>query len=221
MSESTSVELLKYPVAVFSVLLALVVAHYALGLELGLVTEVTASGVKFAEKKGQATFEALTSLEGRVNKGLIELEELKKAVNKPVESPELKAKLFEAEQTVSDQTAKVEKIQPPVAGRRSQLSGYIYIGDYNGTWVRPKLAALDAGQAVTVAPSALRMDTEYKLLGNMVVRDGRPENGAEYYRARASLGVVPVGKKVRLLGEPIGFPRAAVTQYWAEIEVVP
>ena len=220
MSESTSVELLKYPIAIFSVLLALVVARHALGLEFGLVTEVTASGVKFAEKKGQATFEALTTLEGRVTKGLIELEELKKAVSKPVDSPELKAKLFEAEQTVSDQTAKVEKIQPPTASRRSQLSGYIYIGDYNGSWARPKLA-LEAGQAVSAPPSALRMDTEYKLLGNMVVRDGRPDNGSEYYKARAILGVVPLGRKVRLLSEPIGFARSAVTQYWAEIEVVP
>ncbi|KAF0811791.1 hypothetical protein IGB42_03598 [Andreprevotia sp. IGB-42] len=38
---STLVELLKYPVAIFSVLLALIIGKYALGITFGLVAEIS------------------------------------------------------------------------------------------------------------------------------------------------------------------------------------
>jgi len=141
-AHSTFVELAKYPIAVLSILIALVGARYLLGLEFGLVTEVGTGGVKFAEKKSQATFEALTNLEGKVNQAIVELEQLKKANQKVSDSPEFKAQLFEAAQTVSDQTARVEQIQMPDGGRKGRLKGYIYIGDFKESWNRPKLAQL-------------------------------------------------------------------------------
>ena len=217
---SPVVELVKYPIAVFSILIALVAARYLLGLEFGLVTEVGTGGVKFAEKKSQATFEALTNLEGKVNQALVELEQLKKVNQKVPESPELKAQLFEAAQIVSDQTARVEQIQLPDGARRGRLKGYIYIGDFKETWNRPKLAQLGTGQPITLQPSKLQRGTEYIVLGNMVVRDGLPANDQNYYRGRASLGVIPQGTRVRLVSDPAAVDRGYAIQYWAEVEVL-
>jgi len=67
---SAIVDLLKYPLLVFSMLLALVAAKLFLGLEFGAVTEVSTGGVKFAEKS-RATFDALTDLEVKVNQALV------------------------------------------------------------------------------------------------------------------------------------------------------
>lgn len=216
---SVVVELVKYPILIFSVLIALVAAKYLLGLEFGLVTEVGTAGVKFAEKN-QATFGALTNLEGKLNQALVELEQLKNTVQPAPESAETKVKLFEAAQTVSDETAKVEQIQLPDSARRGRLKGYIWIGDFKQAWSKPKLAQPNTGQAVNLPPGQLQRGTEYIVLGNMVVRDGRPPNDKDYYRARASLGVIPHGQRVRLVGDPVAIDREYAVQYWAEVEVL-
>jgi hypothetical protein len=215
---SLIVDLIKYPILIFSILIALVAAKYLLGLEFGVVTEVGTGGVKFAEKS-QATFEALTNLEGKVNQALVELEQLKKTSHSAAESPEIKAKLFEAAQIVSDQTAKVEQIQLPDPARRGRLKGYIWIGNFKQTWSGPKLAQPNTGQPISLPPSELQRGTEYIVLGNMVVRDGPPANDQSYYRGRNSLGVIPQGTRVRLVTEPIARDREYAVQYWAEVEV--
>jgi hypothetical protein len=213
------IEVLKYPVLVFSLLLALIAARYLLGLEFGVVTEVGTGGVKFAEKS-QATYEALTSLESKVNQALVELEQLKKTTSQPPSTPEAQARVAEAAQTVSDQTAKVAQIQLPDRGRTDKLRGYIWIGDFDGNWSRVKLASPNTGQAIAAAPAQLQRGTEYTVLGNMVIRDGMPTNDDSYFRGRGSLGVLPAGTRVRLVSPPTGIKRSFATQFWAEVEAV-
>jgi hypothetical protein len=218
---STIVELLKYPLLVFSALIALVLARYLLGLEFGVVTEVGTQGVKFAERN-QATLAAVANIEGKVNQALVELELLKKS--QPAAGPvsrENTARLVEAAQTVSDQTARVEQIGTgnPTGNRR--LKGYIWIGDFDGAWRRAKLAPLDTGQPVNLSPEKLLPGTEYTVLGNMVVREKAPADDEEYYRGVNSLGVIPRGTKVRLVSAPIVRSRESAVQYWAEVEVPP
>ncbi|OZG72656.1 hypothetical protein BTA51_14090 [Hahella sp. CCB-MM4] len=61
--------------------------------------------------------------------------------------------------------------------------------------------------------------TEYRVLGNMVGRDGLPPQiPKKYYRARTSLGIVPRGSVVTLLAEPESVDREFALQYWANIE---
>jgi hypothetical protein len=215
---STMVDLLKYPLLVFSILFALLLARSFLGLEFGAVTEVSTGGVKFAEKS-RATFDALTTLEVKVNQALAELAELKKDAP-AAESPALKTSIFAAGQVVSDQTARVEQIDVADPSRKGRLKGYVWIGNFKTGWNSPMLAQLDTGQPVTAPPTGLQVGTEYTVLGNMVVRDGLPANDKDYYKARSSVGVVPRGTRVRLATVPTAIDREYAVQYWAEIEVV-
>jgi len=43
------VDLLKYPITIFAILLALVVARFTLGITFGPVTKVSSEGVEFAQ----------------------------------------------------------------------------------------------------------------------------------------------------------------------------
>lgn len=217
---STAVELLKYPLLVFSILFALIVARRFLGLEFGAVTEVTTGGVKFAEKS-RATFDALTTLEVKVNQALVQLAELQKSSSvMRVESPTVKASTFEAAQAVSDQTARVEQIDATDPSQKGKIKGYVWIGNFRDKWDRPKLARIDTGQPVTEPPKTLTPGTEYIALGNLVVRDGLPANDEAYFSGRRSVGVVPRGARVRLTSPPTAIDREYAIQCWAEVEVL-
>jgi hypothetical protein len=214
-------ELIKYPIIIFSIVIGLAASKSLLGLEFGAITEVTTGGVRFAEKSA-ATDQALTVLEGKVNQALVELEQLRKiAPASAVSSSEAKSKLFEAAQTVSDQTARVQSIQVMAQSDRDKpLRGYMWIGNFDRTWSNAQLATLADRQPVTMAPNAMQPGTEYVVLGNVVVRDGLPSNDRDYYKNRGVAGVVSRGDRVRLLSAPQGVDREYAVQYWAEIEAL-
>ena len=214
------VDLLKYPLLVFSILLSLVIAKPLLGLEFGAVAEVGTGGVKFTQ--GRATVDALANLDSKVNGALEEIKLLKNAAPRDhIESDDAKARIFEANQVVSDQTAKVQSIQVSDPKRSDRVEGYVWIGNFNnGTWRSPQLARLDTGQQIAEPPNKLAPGTEYKALGNLVIRDGLPANDAEYYKARSPVGVVPRGARVRLTAAPTGIDREYAVQYWVKIELL-
>lgn len=214
--KSAVVELWKYPLTVFSILVALIIAKFALGVSFGPVSEITRDGIRFGqEQKGE-----LANLASRLGGAIAEIDELKKSLPKSqVVSDETQRKVFEAAQTVSDQTAQVASIGTKGAGASLQ-QGYIWIGNYKNTWSPVKLAMVATGQPVTVPPDKLLPGTEYLVLGNMVVRDGRPENDARYFEGRRSLGTVTRGSRIRLVSTPDGIDRQFAVQYWAKVEVL-
>jgi hypothetical protein len=213
-------ELAKYPILILSIVIGLAASKSLLGLEFGMITEVSAGGVKFAEKS-EAQFQALTTLESKLNQALIEIEELRKAApTAAVRSDKVQAEIFEAAQTVSDQTAKIQAIQVTTNAREKQLRGYMWIGNFRQSWAQPQLAALDSRQPVKLTPEELTPGTEYIVLGNVVVRDGLPANDRQYYKGRNVLGVVPRGARVRLASAPQRIDREYAVQYWAEVEVL-
>jgi hypothetical protein len=211
---SKAVTLLKYPTTVFSVLIALIVARFALGIDFDRLTSVGPGGVTFSPAaKGEIT-ELASGLRG----ALKAIEELKKqAAPNVTTSPQAQTAIFEATQTVSDQTAQVAKLTSD-QGEGGKPKGFIWIGNYKGGWSRAQLKNPTTGQPITEAPERLRPGTEYELLGNMVVRDGLPSNDADYFRSRKSLGVLPRGTKVRLVTPPTRIDREFAVQYWAEVE---
>jgi hypothetical protein len=214
--ESTAVALLKYPITVFSILLALLVAKWQLGITFGAVQEVGPGGVKFSQ---EAKAE-LTDIASRLNGALAAIEELRKAAPaQKAKSPEAQATIFEAAQTVSDQTAQLANLTQAPASGSGPTGGFIWIGDYGNGWSRAKLAAVDKGQPITAPPDQLQPGTEYKVLGNMVVRDGLPANDPQYFQGRRSLGTLPRGTKIRLAEKPVAVDRGAAVQYWAKVEL--
>lgn len=214
-TQGSWVELLKYPVAIFSVLIALIIGRHALGISFGAVSEISADGVKFSqEAKGE-----LTDLASKLNGALAAIEELKKHPQFAQDgSTGIEAAVTEAAQTVSDQTAQFSRLPQDTNGGASP-QGYIWIGNYRNGWSAVKLASLETGQAITAVPQRLQPGTVYQVLGNMVVRDGLPADDASYYQGRRSLGTVPRGTRVRLVGAPVGIDRGFAVQYWAQVEL--
>lgn len=211
------VELLKYPITIFSLLLALAASKSMLGLQFGPVTEVGPGGIKFSQ---EARAE-IADIASKLNGALAEIEILKKA--KPVAQANddlARKEVFAATQTVSDQTAALANVardQNPNA--KALHKGYIWIGDFNGTWSKTMLGSPSNNDVpVKVSPEKLPLSATYTTLGNIVVRDGLPSNDSEYFRARASLGVIPKGTTIRLVTAPVAIDRQYSVQYWAQIE---
>ncbi len=214
--KSSTVELLRYPVTVLSILIALIVAKFALGISFGAVAEVGPGGVKFAQDaKGE-----IADLAGKVNGALVAIEELKKQTgSKEASSPRATSAIFEATQTVSDQTAQLANLSSEQTAGAPKQKGFIWIGDYKNGWSRVLLGAIDTGKEIANPPEKLLSGTEYSVLGNVVVRDGLPSNDTNYFRGRKSLGVIPRGTKVRLVRAPVAIDREFAVQYWAEVEL--
>lgn len=152
--QSVWVELLKYPVTIFSLLLALLVAQSMLGVQFGQVTELGPGGIKFVQ---QASGE-IANLDGKLNGVLAEIEALKKAAPAvaTAASTETQAVVFAASQTVSDQTAQFASVAREVApSGPSARKGYIWIGDYKGDWGKTMLGTGSDDTPVRGKPEAL------------------------------------------------------------------
>lgn len=213
---SPVVELLKYPITVFSILAALIIARYALGITFGTVSKVGPGGVEFSQDAARS----LADFESKLNGVLVEIDALKKSqAGERIETAQIKAKAFEASQIASDQTVALTNIASAASGTRAPVKGWIWIGDYRSKWDRPMLGSIENGQPILAPPTSLKPGTEYTVLGNTFVRDGLPANDQEYFRARRIVGTIGRGTRVRLVGVPKGIDREFAVQYWAEVEV--
>ncbi len=201
------VELIKYPVTVMSVLVAIVVAKYLGIAELNLPG---GGGVKFRE----GTTASLAALDAKV----AEIDARRKAGEGKVTKEEAAQEVFAAAQTVSDQTAQLARLDR-AEKREGPLGGYIWIGNYRNTWKPAELSASQAGPPITTPPARLQAGEDYYVLGNMVIRGSLPKNDEAYYRGVEVVGAAPKGTKVHLLATPTGIDRQFSMQYWANVEV--
>lgn len=216
----TSIELAKYPITVFSVFLALVGAKFILGIPFGSVSEITKDGVKFTQDaKGE-----IAALSAQLNAATKSIEEIKKQLPPGSVTPEAKSAIFEASQTVSDQTAQVANVKMNPDMGKGDLSGYIWIGDYSKTsssWQRVKLVSPTTNASLMSAPSTIAPGTVFSVSGNMVLRDGLPQNDTTYFQGRRSLGILPIGTRVKILSTPVGIDREFAVQYWVQVAIQP
>ncbi|MBU0514683.1 MAG: hypothetical protein KJ621_07915 [Proteobacteria bacterium] len=216
--------LLKYPVTIFTVLVALIIAKYALGITFGPVKRVGPSGIEFV----QDAKAAIVDLDGKLRGLAAKIEAMKRQLvwkalgPRPAQmsiSRQAQISIFKATQTVSDQTARLAKFSAARSRDASKPTGFIWIGDYKNGWSKVMLGAVETGQPITVPPKQLLPGTEYRVRGNMIVRDGLPSNDAVYFRGRKSLGVIARGTKIRLVKTPMPINRRFAVQYWAEVEL--
>jgi hypothetical protein len=221
---STWIDLVKYPVLVLTILICAIIAKYALKLEFGVVTELGTTGVKFAEKSRE-TGAALADLSGKISAISVELDQIKKQMQ--TQSPHLVMNddaAFDAAQTVPDQIAKTAMALPiPREGNakiESAPKGCIWIGNYKDGWKINKLADSKSGQPITIPPEAIQPGSVFMVMGNMVVREGMPENNPSYFKGKASIGVLSRGTLVRIISAPKAIDRQFTIQYWAEVEQV-
>jgi hypothetical protein len=212
--KSSIVELAKYPIAVLSIFLALVGAKYILGIPFGSVSEITKDGVKFTQDaKGE-----IASLSAQLNGAMKSIEEIKRQLPTKALSTEARSVIFEASQTVPDQTAQLTTIKSTDAS--AELTGYIWIGDYNKStsiWQRVKLLSPATNSPLVSAPASVAPGAVFAVSDNMVLRDGLPQNDNSYFQGRKSLGVLPTGTRVRVLSSPVAIDREFAVQYWLQV----
>lgn len=212
--KSPFIEIAKYPVVVLSIFLALVGAKYFLDIPFGSVSEITRDGVKFTqEAKGE-----IASLSAQLNGAIKSIEEIKRQLPSKSLSPEAKSEIFEASQTVPDQTAQLTTVKSADAG--PELTGYIWIGDYSkatSTWQRVKLVSPTTNSPLASAPPTIAPGAVFAVSGNMVLRDGLPPDDGAYFQARKSLGVLPTGTRVKVLSAPVAIDREFAVQYWLQV----
>lgn len=214
------IELGKYPITILSIFLALVGAKYVLGITFGPVSEISADGVKFSQDaRGE-----IASLSAQVNAVTKSLEEMKRQLPSTQLSAEARSAVFEASQIVSDQTAQVTKLYTAADSTKSALTGYIWVGDYNnktGEWTRIKLVSPQTNATVTTPLTQISPGTIFAVTGNLVVRDGLPQNDKDYYQGRKSIGVIPSATHIKILSAPVGIDREYAVQYWAQVTLQP
>ncbi|NJK41167.1 MAG: hypothetical protein HC934_07100 [Acaryochloridaceae cyanobacterium SU_2_1] len=206
-------EILKYPTLVFSMLLALIIARFTLGIQFGSVTEISKEGVKFEETASTA----LAEIDSRVS----ELETKAKEIQIPnADKNKVMTQSFTASQMVDNSTAQVALSSEK--NRQDALVGYIWIGNYTPQkgWSEVNLAQPGTGAKLGSQPSEIRVNATYIVQGNMVVRDGLPADDEQYFRGRANLGVIPVGTDVEILEKPVGIEREGTRHYWAKLRVI-
>ncbi len=212
------IEIFKYPILVFSIVLAVLILKVSLGLEFGVVTELSTSGLKFSEQSNQAALKAISELELKLGELSLKVEALEEGGH-----PEsaMVQNNFTATQEVSDSTAAIARLTAGTQDSKpTVLTGYMFIGNYTKDWDKTTIGRLDTGYGNTTPPAEMRQGMQYRVLGNMVIRDGLPPNTDEYYRARANIGVVPRNSLVTLLDNPEAVKRDSVVQYWAKVEYI-
>ncbi len=215
---AAAIDLAKYPVAVISIFLALVGAKYVLGIPFGAVSEISTDGVKFSpEAKGE-----IASLSAQLNSAIRSIEEIKKQLPAQKLTPAQHADAFEASQTVPDQTAQLTSVKSTSGGAES--SGYIWIGDFSkatSSWQRVKLLSPTTNAPLASPPNTIAPGAVFTVSGNMVLRDGLPQNNASYFQARKSLGVLPTGTRIRVVSSPVAIDREFAVQYWLQVAAQP
>lgn len=204
---TTWIELLKYPILVFSIVLGLLAVKSWSILDLSRVTKISASGIEFES----AISKALTQIEVR----LASLEtSLPKSTAQPTAS--MAAETAAASQTVSDSTARVSALATESGG--APIQGYIWLGNYDGKWHPARLGLLDTGQPVDLAPDKMEVGTRYRALLNIIVKEELPTGDDWHSRGRHSMGVVPSGKTIAIVAPPVRVERSFGLQYWAKVQ---
>ena len=223
------VELFKYPIVVFSILVALLLAQKFLGVRFGAVASIGPDGVSFVAHAD--------TINARVLQLTSQLADTRAALERIQHTSELGAdsakalgsaiekQSFDSLQTVSDAQAKLSRAigsddnRPLLAGQ----DGWIWIGNYNPAtkrWERPKIRPL-AGTPLPASPEEIDHDDEFLVSGNMVVRGGLPKNTLDYFLEQPSLGAIKRDTRVQALGKPEAVQRPYARQYWLKVHVVP
>lgn len=222
MSENKNIiiEVLRFPIMAASIVLALLLAKWLLGIDFSGIAEIGPGGIKFQETQ-LATSEAMTNLDTRLQEAVARIEQLEKRANiKPMQSQ----LITEETAQVSDATARLSRVsQKETQTLLKGKEGYIWVGDWDRqtqVWSKQQLLRLDTGQPEDKPPSRWTPGSRYLVSGNMVLRQGQPPNNADYFRAVSSLGTIPKGTQVQLLETPIGVDREFAFQCWAKVLVV-
>ena len=198
--------------------------RWIFGIDFSRLSKIGFEGIEFYEQREEKTINIIAELEASISDLTTKVEFLQKELSAGKERDLNKREVanFEGTQTVSKQAAQLAKsFRPEDKSLIKDKTGFIWIGNFNQQsqkWDKPMLAWLD-GKPLSQPPQELQINTQFKVLGNMILRDGQPQNDTQYYRSVKSLGVIPQGTIITLLEKPIGIDREFAMQYWVKVEV--
>ncbi|XXF76231.1 hypothetical protein P2318_24675 [Myxococcaceae bacterium GXIMD 01537] len=222
-------EVLKLPMLVLSLFLALAGSKSCLGMRFGDVAELP-GGIKF---HSQQKLVELSAEKDQTKAQLAEVQAQFATLQEHLRTPSkgidaspivaLSAQSALVEDTVSPETAALARVSdeggaPALALKDGQ--GVIWIGNYkDGRWSRVQLSKPNHSK-FDEAPDAIDAGMEFSVIGNLVLRADWPGDGADYFRGVKMNGVVPAGTRVRALQAPRKWERGALEQYWLKVEVI-
>jgi len=217
-------DLFKYPVFVFSVLFALLLAQGrgmrvsklgTDGIELEQLRVVVDSSQHSSNGNYLQMYDRIQKLEASV-------EALKQAA-----APREQVRIKENEDLQTERTNTVPNdltalaasaaAKPTAAGG---LEGWVYLGKVQNNQWRPfHLRTLTWAPPGRLLPSKLDVGSDYLVSNvNLIVRPSAPDNGNS--TATKNLGVLLSRTRVTLVAAPKGYPEGAVTRYWGLVRVV-
>lgn len=218
-------QLLQYPILILSIILGMALISFLFQIDFSRLSKVGPEGIEFYEERERDISGAFSELETRTNDLAAKVAFLESRLAEADQDSLRRREIehFEATQTTSIKTAQLSRL--PSANRELLLTGqtgYIWIGDWGKglkNWQRLTIVTPD-GEDVLLSPDEILPGMQFRIRGNMVLRDGRPDEGAQYYRSRKSLGTIPKGSKVLALESPLKYDRKITTQCWMQIEVL-
>jgi hypothetical protein len=95
--------------------------------------------------------------------------------------------------------------------------GYMWIGNYNNNWDSPRLRILN-GNIINKSPNNIKINSRYKVIGNVYLRKNKPNYNKSYYKNIKSLGVILENTIITILEKPILYKRHK-KQYWVKVQV--
>jgi hypothetical protein len=152
----------------------------------------------------QARIDRLSAENGKLNKLIADLQ--------PKLSPGAKASIPELS-NLSEATAQRPPSSSTASGIESTLAsttGFLWLGS------KPGIGNLATTQGDTVTPDNVKADTQYITNIEIYLREGAPDQS---YNQSRSVGILPEGTLIKILGLLPPYTRPGGQQYWAKVHV--
>lgn len=178
-------QLLQYPILILSIILGMALISFLFQIDFSRLSKVGPEGIEFYEERERDISSVFAELETRTNELAAKVEFLESRLAKADRDALRRQEIehFEATQTTSIKTAQLSR---SVTANRALLltgqQGYIWIGDWGKVlkkWQRLKIVQPE-GEKVGLSPDEILPGMQFRITGNMVLRDGRPEDDAAY-----------------------------------------
>ncbi|KAA3619422.1 MAG: hypothetical protein DWQ05_01505 [Calditrichaeota bacterium] len=218
-------QLLQYPMLILSIILGMALISFLFQIDFSRLSKVGPEGIEFYEDREREISGVFSDLETRMNELASKVEFLESRLAEPEQEKLLQRAIeqFEETQITSTKTAQLARSSSQakeslLAGR----SGYIWIGDWgekNKAWQRLTIVQVE-GEEIRLEPEAILPGMKFRVSGNMVLRDGKPDDSPSYYRSKESIGTIPKGSKILTLESPVRYDRRFTIQCWMKVEVL-
>jgi len=208
--------LVRYPVIGASIVLSIWFAEWAIGFDIGNISEMSTTSIKFRQDASDLAGQ-IVPLAERVKFLEVSIQTLLKkdsAKNNIDIRNTIMANAADL-QTATDKVTQISEMKlTPNDGQ--SVEGFIWIGNFDkrsNRWSTVLLGEVDKA----TPPADIQSQVTYTVEGNMILRQSLPKDNRDYFRSVASLGIIPKNSKITLLEKPTAVDREFTIQYWVRV----